>query len=371
VSPRLSVIVPVYDEAARLGPALARLSAFLRKHAPGAHELLVVDDGSRDATPALLARLRLPGLRVLRLPRNRGKGAAVRAGLGAARGRAILFMDCDLSTPPAEIPGAERLIRAGWDVAIGSRALPASRLPVPQPPLRRLAGRLFNLATRILLGLPFADTQCGFKAFSPRAARRLAREGRVDGFAFDCELLLLARRAGFRVRDFPVTWSDRAHSTVRLFRHTPRMFSTLLALQRRFHAVIPYHPARALPLILASVAGAFCGQVAYKIGARALGPLPLGAGLLVAMLHSPWIWAGFSCFGASAFTWLLALARVDLSFAFPLLSLNFVFTALVSRFWFGEILPAARVAGITLVVAGVLVIAVSARPPSHEEPARA
>ncbi len=368
MSPRLSIIVPVYDEAARIVPSLVRLSAFLRRYAARAHELIVVDDGSRDATPRLLAALRLPGLRVIRLPRNRGKGAAVRAGLARARGRTVLFMDCDLSTPPTEIPAAERLIREGWDVAIGSRALPGSKLPVPQPPLRRLAGRLFNQAASILLGLPFADTQCGFKAFSLGAAHRFARASRVDGFAFDCELLLLARRERLRVREFPVTWSDRAHSTVRLFRHTPRMLAVLLALQRRFGDVIAYHPARALPLILASVAAAFFGQISFKYGANALAGLPLGPAFLAGLAANPHVWAGFACFALSAVTWLLVLAKVELSFAFPLLSLNFVFTAGYSWLAFGERLAWNRIVGILCVVAGVLVIAASGRASRERDP---
>lgn len=356
--PRLSVIVPVYNEAGRLEASVRRLGAYLRARLPGS-ELLVVDDGSTDATPRLLAGLAraVPGLVVHRLPANRGKGAAVRRGLALARGRVVVFTDCDLSTPPAEIPRAVRWIEGGDAVAIGSRALPGSRLPVPQPWARRLAGRVFNLAVRVLLGLPYADTQCGFKAFDRATARALARDGRMDGFAFDVELLLLAKRRGARVREFPVTWRDRAQSKVRLVRHAPAMFRALFELSRRFADVAGDHPARTLPLILASCAMAVTGQILYKQGALALPVKTLGADWLVAMATSPGVLGGVLCFGVSAFTWLMALARVDLSFAFPMLSLNFVFTALWAWAVLGERLSAMRLGGIGLVVAGVLVIA--------------
>lgn len=354
----VSIVVPAYNEAARIEASVRTLAAWMRAHLPAA-ELLVVDDGSRDGTPAILARLAcsIRALRVIRLPRNRGKGAAVREGLRRARGKAILFTDADLSTAPSEIPRALRQLAAGADVAIGSRHLAGSRLPIPQPLTRRLGGRVFNLAAKILLGLPYADTQCGFKAFSRAAARRLAAAGREDGFAFDLELLLLARRFRLAVTEFPITWSDRAFTTVSLARHAPRMFRAILTLQRRLPDTVIYHPARALPLILFSCACAVVGQILYKIGARAIPPLPFGADFLVAMASSHWIQGGLVFFMSCAVTWILALARVDLSFAFPMLSLNFVFTALYAWLWFGEHLSPARVGGIAFVIAGVMVIA--------------
>jgi multidrug transporter EmrE-like cation transporter len=359
----LSVVVPVFNEEARLESSLNELAAFLRKRVPS-HEILAVDDGSFDATPAILAGMarKIGRLKVLCLPHNRGKGAAVREGFRRARGRTVLFMDCDLSTPPSDIPAAIAAIEWGNDAAIGSRRLPQSRIPVPQPLLRRLAGRAFNLAVRVMLGLPYKDTQCGFKAFSARAAQTVVREGRINGFAFDAELLLLAAKHGYRVAELPVTWRDRAHSTVRLLKHAPRMFTVLLALKRRFSAVIPYHPARALPLILFSCAGAVLGQIFFKKGALGLSGVPFGPGFVLGMAVSPDIWIGLAFFGASALTWLMSLARVDLSFAFPMLSLNFVFTALYAWSAFGEHLSTNRVTGIALIIAGVMVISVSGAP---------
>lgn len=353
----------MFNEEARLKSSFDALAGFLERRVPS-HEIVLVDDGSTDKTPDILTELaRKTGkLEIVRLPHNRGKGAAVREGFRRARGSTVLFMDCDLSTPPGEIPGALAAIEGGNDAAIGSRRLPRSRIPVPQPPLRRLAGRAFNMAVRVMLGLPYRDTQCGFKAFKNRAARVLARDGRINGFAFDVELLLLAAKHGYNVTELPVTWRDRAHTTVRLLKHAPRMFTILLALKRRFASIIPYHPARALPMILFSCVGAVLGQIFFKRGALGLSGVPFGPGFVLGMAASADIWIGLAFFGASALTWLMSLARVDLSFAFPMLSLNFVFTALYSWYAFGEHLAPARIAGIALIIAGVITISTSGTP---------
>lgn len=356
--PELSVIVPAYNEAVRIEACAVELDRYLSRQR-FTSELIVVSDGSQDRTAAILARLarKIRRLRVVTRPRNSGKGAAVREGLRVSRGRFAVFTDADLATPPEELPSMLAHLRNGAELAIGSRALPASRLPIPQPLGRRIAGRIFNAAVRVVLGLPFADTQCGFKGVGPAGKRILLRESREDGFAFDVEWLLLARRHRLRVAEFPITWSDNVHSSVRLFRHAPRMFGTILRLGRAFPDATSYHPARALPLILFSCLCAVIGQILFKTGARALPPIPFGPDFVAAMGTSPAIWGGLAMFGASAATWIMALARVDLSFAFPMLSLNFVLTAAYARFAFGEHLSTLRIAGITLVVLGVLVIA--------------
>ena len=365
-APRVSIIVPVYNEETNIESCVRRLSACMRsRRVPS--EILAVDDGSTDATPRLLRNMSatIPALRVVRTARHRGKGSAVRAGFAAARGRFVVFTDCDLSTPPSQIPRAIGALQRGCDVVIGSRNLPGSRLPVPQPFLRRLAGRAFNFAVRILLGLRYADTQCGFKAFTARAARSLARSAKMDGFAFDVELLLLARRLGFTVGEIPIVWSDNPDTKIRLLRHSPGMFRAVMSLKRRFADVITYHPARALPLILASCMGAVLGQIFYKQGANAIGEMPIGPEFIAAMASNHFIWYGLAFFSMSAVTWIMALARVDLSFAFPMLSLNFVFTALYAWLFFGEHLGVNRVAGISLVIVGVLAIAASGRSPQR------
>ena len=362
----LTVIVPVFNEEKRLVSSAHQLVNWLARHG-GSHELIFVDDGSTDATAKLLSDLakKYRRLRVIRLPRNRGKGAAVREGLKAARGNAVLFMDVDLSTAPSQIPLALRQLSLGYDIAIGSRAMRGSRLPIPQPLLRRISGRIFNSAVRMILGLPYADTQCGFKAMTRKTAVQMARTLRLDGFDFDVELLLLARRHGLRVSEFPITWNDRVHSTVRLMAHSLKMFSTLFSLRRKFRNEVTFHPVMALPLILTSVGFAIVGQILMKHGARSLTDTHVGAGFLGAIAANHYVWGGLSCFGLSAVTWLIALAKVDLSFAFPMLSLGFVATAAYSWLYFGELLSRNRILGIGLVVLGVFLIAISGAPPAQ------
>ena len=357
------MIVPAFNEAARLEACVKGLARYLGTRRDR-WELLVVDDGSRDGTAALLDRLARTtrGLVAIHLPRNRGKGGAVREGLRRARGRNVIFTDVDLSTPPSQIPVALRHLAAGHDLVIGSRVLPGARLPVPQPILRRVAGRAFNWAVQVLVGLPFADTQCGFKGMTARTARLLAREGRIDGFEFDVEWLLIAKRAGLSVLEFPITWSDRAHTTVRLAKHSLAMFAALFTLQRRFRESVAYHPVRAMPWILTSVAGAVAVQMILKTGARQLGHISLTPETLIAIAGNRYLWASILLGVFSGATWLISLSKVDLSFAFPMLSLGYVFVTGLSFLQFGEALSWNRSLGVLLVVAGNLLIASSGQP---------
>ena len=191
----LSVILPAYNEAERLPKTLESVLAHLASK-DWTWEVLVSDDGSRDATPDLVEQ-RYPQCRVARAPCNQGKGAAVRRGMLAARGRFRLFSDADLSTPIDEIDAMlGEMERGGYDVVIASRALPESRLEVHQPRWREWSGRLFNFLVRPISGLPFPDTQCGFKLFRAEAARRLFSRQRSDGWAFDVEILMLAKAFG-------------------------------------------------------------------------------------------------------------------------------------------------------------------------------
>ncbi|MCL4223312.1 MAG: glycosyltransferase family 2 protein [Myxococcales bacterium] len=215
--PSLSLVIPAYNEAARIGPTLARVTAFLDARAER-YEVIVVDDGSRDATRDVvtaIARER-PRVRLLPLPANAGKGAAVRAGVLASRGRDVLFSDADLSTPIEELERLEAALRAGADVAIGSRAVPGD-VHREQPLLRRLQGRGFHLVVRALGFRAVAairDTQCGFKLFRGPVARALFGELTLAGFAFDVELLELAHDR-FRIAEVPVAWTHADGSKVR------------------------------------------------------------------------------------------------------------------------------------------------------------
>lgn len=227
---QLSVVIPAFNEADRIGPSLQRVWDYLRsRYGAGGFEMIVVDDGSRDSTVAVVEQFmaRAPELRLIRFSQNRGKGAAVRAGMMAATGRAVLFSDTDLSTPIEEVEEALRLLADGGDVVIGSRALAGSRILVHQHRLRESMGRLFNRLVRILLQIPFRDTQCGFKLFRREAAHAVFQCAHIDGFAFDVEAILIATQLGYAVCEMPVRWINDPSSQVSLLRHPVRMLVDL------------------------------------------------------------------------------------------------------------------------------------------------
>lgn len=210
--PFLSVVIPAYNESLRLPHTLARCVAFLE----GWHqtwEILVVDDGSADETAAIVERhqARDGRIRVLRVPHG-GKGAAVRAGMLAAAGRWRLFADADLSMDLSELP---KFFEEQADVSIASREARGARR-IGEPITRHLVGRLFNLCVRMVAVPGVRDTQCGYKLFSDRATRLLFPASRVDGFAFDVELIFMAKRAGLRLREVPIVWHHKPGSRVRM-----------------------------------------------------------------------------------------------------------------------------------------------------------
>ena len=234
--PSISIVIPAYNEAARLSRSLGRMTSFLRTYQTA--ELLVVDDGSTDGTAEVAERYLSEDCsvewRVLRLPTNRGKGCAVRHGLLAARAPVALFSDADLSTPMTELPKLVDLIYNGsCDVAFGSRALDRRLIETRQPFYRDRAGRAFNAALRLATGLPFHDTQCGFKAFRMAVCRELLECATIDGFGFDVELLFVAHRAGLRMQEVPVRWRHEEGSKVRLSRDGPRMLADIATVRRQ------------------------------------------------------------------------------------------------------------------------------------------
>jgi dolichyl-phosphate beta-glucosyltransferase len=208
----LSVVIPALNEAERLPRTLERVGAFLRELGRG-HEILVVDDGSLDGTAE---KARAAGATVLRNDRNRGKGHAVRRGMIEARGQRRLMTDADLSTPIEELPRFLDTMAGGYDVVIGSRALPGARIEVHQPWFRENMGRLYNLCVRALTLPGLRDTQCGFKLWTADAARAAFADARLDGFSFDVEALYLARKRGYRIAEVPVTWRNDAATRVSL-----------------------------------------------------------------------------------------------------------------------------------------------------------
>jgi glycosyltransferase involved in cell wall biosynthesis len=226
----LSVVIPAYNEAARLGKTLTAVVNYLRQSWPDA-ELIVVDDGSNDQTATLAREVFDQNARNLRTSvisykSNLGKGRAVRLGLLAARSDVVLFSDADLSTPITEAPKLVDPISNGqFDVTFGSRALDRKLIGVHQPWRREQGGRVFNLVVRLATGLPFWDTQCGFKAFRMSVCRPLVEAATVDRFGFDVELLYLAFRAGLRLKEVPVRWDHNEGSTVSLASDSFRMLS--------------------------------------------------------------------------------------------------------------------------------------------------
>ena len=235
----LSVIVPAYNEERRLPLLLNRLDADMDGLLQGTSlrltEVIVVDDGSNDATAQVVDDFEgLRGrLRLIRLGRNRGKGAAVRAGMLAANGRCALLTDADMSTPLGDVVALATELDRGRDLVMGSRALPASRVLVHQPIYRELMGKGFNVLFRLLTGLPWRDTQCGFKLFRLDTTRPLFELQQIDGFAYDAELCLNADRLRLRIADVPVRWTNDPQTQVALVRSSLQMAIDLLRIARR------------------------------------------------------------------------------------------------------------------------------------------
>jgi putative flippase GtrA len=222
---RLTVVVPAYGEADRIGGTVARLRDGL---ADIDLEVLVVDDGSPDATAA---EAEAAGARVLRLERNRGKGAAVRAGVLAAQGRTVAFTDADLAYDPSHLRTLLVAVEEGWDVVVGNRWHRDSAAGV-QPLVRRISSRLFNLLTATVLLGQWRDTQCGLKAFRADAARQVFGRTRLDGFAFDVEVLHLVERDRLSMTEVPVTVAHDERSTVHVRRAAVDMVRDLLRVRR-------------------------------------------------------------------------------------------------------------------------------------------
>ena len=233
-SVHLSVVIPSFNEETGIFDAVTTIAAYLRTR-EYASELIVVDDGSRDRTSKRAAEA-LRGMergRIIKLPKNRGKGAAVKEGIMKAEGDFILFSDADLSTPIQEIEKFWPLTARGCDVVIGSRALPGSDVQIRQAPFRELLGKTFNVFVRLLILDGIRDTQCGFKLFRREAARRVFPRVTVDGFSFDVEALDLFHREGTSIGQVPVIWRNAPESRVKIMRSSLRMLLDLLRIRFR------------------------------------------------------------------------------------------------------------------------------------------
>jgi dolichyl-phosphate beta-glucosyltransferase len=229
---KYSIIIPAYNEGARLAATLDRVQAYVTEQ----HwdiEIIVVNDGSRDRTPEIIddyAR-RNPALRGIDNPGNHGKGYSVRNGMLNATGEVLLFSDADLASPIEEANKLFAALGSGADIAIGSRWLRPELQTRRQSLLRQLYGRIFNLALRILLGLNFKDTQCGFKAFTRTAAQKIFPRQRIERWGFDPELLYLARREKLKVVEVAVLWSDQQGTRISPLRDGLRMLTEVLKIR--------------------------------------------------------------------------------------------------------------------------------------------
>ena len=233
MAPMVSIVIPAFNEAARIESTIQRVQQFLQQF-PFPHELIIVDDGSVDETQKVVERNQVSGLRFLPSERNHGKGYAVKQGVLAASGDYVLFSDADLSTPIEEI---EKLldvaIREKADVVIGSRAIDRSVIEVHQSRTRELGGIFFNIVVQCLLGLRLKDTQCGFKLFKRDRVLDIFRKQTIDGFGFDAEVLFLAARSGLKIREIPVRWSHAEGSKIHFLRDGIRMFLDLVGIRWR------------------------------------------------------------------------------------------------------------------------------------------
>jgi glycosyltransferase involved in cell wall biosynthesis len=256
--PQYSIVIPAFNEQARIGATLSRVMECVQERGWQA-EVLVVNDGSRDRTAAIVeaAAERYPNLRLIHNPGNRGKGYAVRNGILQARGKIVMFTDADLSAPMEE---AERLFAAlenGADVAIGSRWLDRSRQTLKQPIYRRFFGRCFNWLTRLVMNLPLADTQCGFKAFRSQAAKAIFIRQRIERWGFDPEILYIALRLGMNVKEVAVTWGHDERSRISYLRDGLRMLEELVRV--RMYSLAGYYNADVSPAQASGTCGT-CGE---------------------------------------------------------------------------------------------------------------
>jgi len=234
--PAVSIIVPAFNEAARIGDSIRKIDAFVRK-SPISFEVIVVDDGSADNTAEIVAGTEARGLRLVRNETNHGKGYSVRQGVLAASGKYVLFTDADLSTPIEELNKLlDVAVKERADVVIGSRAVDRAYIEKHQSPMREFGGIFFNRMVRLILGLRLHDTQCGFKLFDREKSRRIFERQTTLGFGFDAEVLFMAKQNGLKILETPVRWSHAEGSKVRLMRDGVFMFFDLIRI--RWNSII-------------------------------------------------------------------------------------------------------------------------------------
>jgi len=232
LDPTYSIVIPAYNESARLGATLEKVLAYVHRQGWDA-EVIVVNDGSRDNTAEIVRAYSVkdPVLRLVENPGNHGKGYSVRNGMLNSRGQIVLFSDADLSSPIEEAPKLFQALNAGADIAIGSRWLRAETQTQRQPLHRQIFGRIYNLILRLTLGLQFKDTQCGFKAFKQPAVHAIFPLQKIERWGFDPEILFLARKLKFKVQEVPVTWGHSGGTRINPLVDGSRMVMEMLRIR--------------------------------------------------------------------------------------------------------------------------------------------
>ncbi len=243
-NPQYSIVIPAYNESARIPATLRNVLECVRSQGWNA-EILVVDDGSRDNTAELVRTIMqdAPEVKLLSNPGNHGKGYSVRHGMMEAHGDVVMFTDSDLSAPMEEAGRLFAAIEAGADIAIGSRWLESGRQTHRQPLYRQIFGRCFNLVTRMMMRLPFADTQCGFKAFTRDAARTVFGLQTIERWGFDPEILFIALKHGLKVKEVAVSWAHDERSRMSYLKDGMQMLKELATI--RWNALTGRYSRRA------------------------------------------------------------------------------------------------------------------------------
>jgi dolichyl-phosphate beta-glucosyltransferase len=232
LNPKYSIVIPAYNESARIPATLNSVIACVRANSWPA-EIIVVNDGSTDSTAQLVLEIAVaaPEVRLVQNPGNRGKGYSVRSGILQAVGEIVMFTDSDLSAPIEEADRLFAAIAAGADIAIGSRWLATSRQTHRQPLYRQFFGRCFNAVCRMVMQLPFADTQCGFKAFTRSAAKTVFQLQTIERWGFDPEILFIALKRGFKVVEVPVSWAHDERSRMSYLKDGLQMLRELCSIR--------------------------------------------------------------------------------------------------------------------------------------------
>lgn len=246
--PKYSIVIPAYNESRRIPATLKAVLACIRRNAWDA-EVIVVNDGSTDTTSEVVRDLarEAPEIRLIENPVNHGKGYSVRNGMLQARGDVVMFTDSDLSSPIEEAVNLFAAIAAGADIAIGSRWLESGRQTQRQPLYRQFFGRCFNAVTRMVMRLPFADTQCGFKAFTRAAAQTVFQLQTIERWGFDPEILFIALKRGFRIAEVPVAWAHDERSRMSYLKDGIKMLEELAII--RWNALLGRYNKRVEPAL--------------------------------------------------------------------------------------------------------------------------